>query len=78
MQLNDAWSVRSAISTLRRRQVQERSIKHWVCPGGSHQQGRTGLREAIAKMYTPLLGREIDANKEVVVTVGANEGSFYW
>ncbi|KAL8703748.1 MAG: hypothetical protein Q9201_003073 [Fulgogasparrea decipioides] len=38
--------------------------------------GRPRLRKAIAKAYSPLFGRDIDPDTEVVVTTGANEGIF--
>ncbi|MCJ1287043.1 hypothetical protein MMC26_006390 [Xylographa opegraphella] len=36
--------------------------------------GRPRLREALAKTFSPLLSRTVDAQTEVVVTTGANEG----
>lgn len=42
----------------------------------SPTRGRPRLKSAIAKAYTPFLGRELDANTEVLITAGANEG-FY-
>ena len=38
------------------------------------KQGRIRLRQAIANAYSPLMGKQIDPNTEVVVTTGANEG----
>ncbi|KAL9611276.1 MAG: hypothetical protein Q9167_004073 [Letrouitia subvulpina] len=37
-------------------------------------QGRPRLKKAIAKAYSPLLGKNIDPDTEVVITTGANEG----
>lgn len=34
------------------------------------------LRNALAKNYSPLFGRELDPNKQILVTTGANEGIF--
>ena len=36
--------------------------------------GRPRLRRALAKTFSPLLRRTIDAQTEIVVTTGANEG----
>lgn len=41
----------------------------------SHPKGRLRLREAIKKNYSPEFGRELDAEKEILVTSGANEGT---
>lgn len=40
----------------------------------SHPKGRIRLREAIKKVYSPLLNRELDVETEIQVTSGANEG----
>lgn len=42
----------------------------------SPTRGRPRLKTAIANAYSPFLGRELDANTEVLITAGANEG-FY-
>lgn len=42
----------------------------------SPTRGRPRLKSAIAKAYTPFLGRVLDPNTEVLITAGANEG-FY-
>ncbi|KAG2182957.1 hypothetical protein INT44_005938 [Umbelopsis vinacea] len=42
----------------------------------SHPRGRPRLRQALAKSYSPLFGRELDPESEVIVTAGANEGMF--
>lgn len=42
----------------------------------SPTRGRPRLKSAIAKAYSPFLGRELDPNTEVLITAGANEG-FY-
>lgn len=41
----------------------------------SHPKGRIRLREAIKKVYSPLLNRELDVENEIQVTSGANEGT---
>ena len=41
----------------------------------SHPKGRIRLREAIKKVYGPLLNRELDVENEIQVTSGANEGT---
>jgi kynurenine aminotransferase len=45
----------------------------------SHQysppKGRPRLRQAIAKAYSPFMGKEIDPETEVLITTGANEGT---
>ncbi|KAL8737149.1 MAG: hypothetical protein Q9181_001967 [Wetmoreana brouardii] len=46
------------------------------CNQYSPPKGRPRLRKAIAKAYSPLFGRDIDPDTEVVVTTGANEGIF--
>ncbi|KZT66004.1 PLP-dependent transferase [Daedalea quercina L-15889] len=43
----------------------------------SHPKGRLRLREAIKKVYGPLLGRDLDVENEIQVTSGANEGTLY-
>ena len=40
----------------------------------SHPKGRMRLREAIKNYYSPVLGRELDVESEILVTSGANEG----
>lgn len=42
----------------------------------SPTRGRPRLMEALAKTYSPMLGRTLDPKTEIVVTAGANEG-FY-
>lgn len=36
--------------------------------------GRARLRIALAKFFSPSFGRQLDAETEIVVTAGANEG----
>ena len=38
--------------------------------------GMPRLRKQLAASYGPLMGRALDADTEVVVTAGANEGMF--
>ena len=40
----------------------------------SHPKGRIALREAIRDHYSPLFGRNLDVESEILVTSGANEG----
>lgn len=40
----------------------------------SHPKGRIRLRQAIKKVYDPQLHRDLDVEKEILVTSGANEG----
>ena len=40
----------------------------------SHPKGRMRLREAIRDYYSPILGRQLDVESEILVTSGANEG----
>lgn len=42
----------------------------------SHPKGRIRLREAIKNFYGPQFNRELDVEKEILVTSGANEGKF--
>jgi kynurenine aminotransferase len=46
----------------------------------SHPKGRIRLREALSAFYSPqfdiALHRPLDVNTEIVVTSGANEGTF--
>ncbi|KAJ3818298.1 pyridoxal phosphate-dependent transferase [Lentinula raphanica] len=42
----------------------------------SHPKGRMRLRQAIKKVYDPQLQRELDVEKEILVTSGANEGQY--
>lgn len=41
----------------------------------SHPKGRLRLREAIREYYSPILGRQLDVESEILVTSGANEGA---
>ena len=40
----------------------------------SHPKGRLRLREAIRDHYSPLYGRKLDVEEEIIVSSGANEG----
>ncbi|KAK0206621.1 1-aminocyclopropane-1-carboxylate synthase 1 [Desarmillaria ectypa] len=42
----------------------------------SHPKGRPRLRKAIQSFYSPQFGRELDIEKEILVTSGANEGQY--
>jgi kynurenine aminotransferase len=44
------------------------------CNQYSPTTGRPRLKKAIADAYSPFFGREIDPEKEVTITTGANEG----
>ena len=44
------------------------------CNQYSPTKGRPRLKKAIANAYSPFFGREIDPDKEVTITTGANEG----
>ncbi|KAF8897418.1 pyridoxal phosphate-dependent transferase [Infundibulicybe gibba] len=50
---------------------------HTVAPNHySHPKGRIRLRNAIKSFYSPLFGRELDVESEILVTSGANEGQY--
>jgi kynurenine aminotransferase len=40
----------------------------------AHPKGRKRLREAIKQFYGPQFGRDLDIEKEILVTVGATGG----
>ncbi|KAJ4467550.1 pyridoxal phosphate-dependent transferase [Lentinula aciculospora] len=42
----------------------------------SHPKGRMRLRQALKKVYDPQLERDLDVEKEILVTSGANEGQY--
>ncbi|KAE9410343.1 PLP-dependent transferase [Gymnopus androsaceus JB14] len=42
----------------------------------SHPKGRIRLREAIKNFYGPQFNRDLDVEKEILVTSGANEGEY--
>ncbi|KAJ3766304.1 pyridoxal phosphate-dependent transferase [Lentinula raphanica] len=42
----------------------------------SHPKGRMRLRQAIKKVYDPQLRRDLDVEREILVTSGANEGQY--
>lgn len=42
----------------------------------SHPKGRMRLREAIRDYYSPVFGRQLDVENEILVTSGANEGQY--
>ncbi|KAB2103359.1 putative aminotransferase [Alternaria gaisen] len=44
------------------------------CNQYSPTKGRPRLKKAIANAYSPFFGRELDPDKEVTITTGANEG----
>lgn len=44
------------------------------CNQYSPTKGRPRLRKAIADAYSPFWGRELDPDKEITITTGANEG----
>ncbi len=44
------------------------------CNQYSPTKGRPRLRKAIADAYSPFWGRQLDPDKEVTITTGANEG----
>lgn len=50
------------------------SIERIDCNQYAPTKGRPRLKLAIAKMYSAQLGRDIDADTEVTITTGANEG----
>jgi kynurenine aminotransferase len=43
------------------------------CNQYSPTKGRPRLKKAIADAYSPFFGRELDPEKEVTITTGANE-----
>ncbi|KAF5393645.1 hypothetical protein D9757_000136 [Collybiopsis confluens] len=47
-----------------------------ACNHYSHPKGRLRLREAIKKIYSPELHRDLDVEKEILITSGANEGQY--
>ncbi|PHH73632.1 hypothetical protein CDD82_5343 [Ophiocordyceps australis] len=50
------------------------AVERVDCNQYAPPKGRPRLRKAIADSYSPFWGRQIDADSEVVVTTGANEG----
>ncbi|PHH59288.1 hypothetical protein CDD81_3412 [Ophiocordyceps australis] len=50
------------------------AVERVDCNQYAPPKGRPRLRKAIADSYSPFWGRKIDADSEVVVTTGANEG----
>ncbi|GCB20053.1 uncharacterized aminotransferase C6B12.04c [Aspergillus awamori] len=56
------------------REAAKQALDRFECNKYAPTKGRSRLREAISKTYTPLWGRCINPETEVVVTTGANEG----
>ncbi|OJZ85745.1 hypothetical protein ASPFODRAFT_33383 [Aspergillus luchuensis CBS 106.47] len=52
----------------------KQALDRFECNKYGSTKGRSRLREAISKTYTPLWVRRINPETEVVVTTGANEG----
>ncbi|RUS22651.1 pyridoxal phosphate-dependent transferase [Endogone sp. FLAS-F59071] len=52
------------------------SVSRNECNQYSHIRGRPRLRKALADSYSPLFGRQLDTETEILVTAGANEGMF--
>ena len=46
-----------------------------ACNQYSPSRGRPRLRKALAAAYSPLFGRSLKPESEIIVTAGANEGS---
>ncbi|KAF9075967.1 pyridoxal phosphate-dependent transferase [Rhodocollybia butyracea] len=58
------------------RTAAEEALKVVATNHYSHPKGRLRLREAIKKAYSPQLNRDLDVEKEILVTSGANEGQY--
>ena len=73
MQQKRHWTGWNAISILRQR-CDNTIHLHSESNNRIRSQGRPRLKKAIAKAYSPLLGKDIDPETEVTITTGANEG----
>lgn len=56
------------------REAAEEALRTVPANHYSHPKGRLRLREALKKHYEPDFGRSLDAETEILVTSGANEG----
>jgi len=50
--------------------IQNVETNHYSVP-----KGRARLRNALSDWFSPLFGRQLDPDTEIVVTAGANEGT---
>ena len=50
------------------------ALERVECNQYSPTKGRARLRKAISNAYSPLWGRKLDPEEEIVITTGANEG----
>ena len=52
------------------------ALNNVACNHYSHPKGRLRLREALKKIYDLEIHRDLDVEKEILITSGANEGEF--
>lgn len=58
------------------RQAAEDGLKSVAANHYSHPKGRLRLRQAVKKHYEPDFNRSLNAETEILITSGANEGQF--
>jgi kynurenine aminotransferase len=58
------------------REAAEEALKNVAANQYSHPKGRIRLREAIKKFYGPKLGKDLNVDKEILVSSGANTGQY--
>ena len=56
------------------KEAAKEALNHVATNHYSHPKGRMRLREALKARYSPMFGRELDVETEILVTSGANEG----
>ncbi|KAI0838472.1 pyridoxal phosphate-dependent transferase [Hypoxylon sp. FL0890] len=56
------------------REAAKQAIDREDCNQYASPKGRASLRKAIAESYSPLFGKDLNQDTEVLVTTGANEG----
>lgn len=56
------------------REAAEEALQSVAANHYSHPKGRLRLREAVKKHYEPDFGRSLNAETEILITSGANEG----
>ena len=57
------------------KEAAEEALNHVATNHYSHPKGRIRLREALKARYSPMMGRDLDVETEILVTSGANEGA---
>ena len=57
------------------KEAAEEALNHVATNHYSHPKGRIRLREALKARYSPMMGRDLDVETEILVTSGANEGT---